>query len=102
LAYELRDPLATILLALDLYSGYCDPAAREDWLTVSLPTEPVFLVADLRRWEQVLMNVLANAAKFTDPSGDIRLTAVVEAGDRTVRERQEGSRLQQRHGGLEP
>jgi signal transduction histidine kinase len=57
-------------------------AARQHRLTVSLPAEPVFLAADPVRLEQVLTNLLSNAAKFTDPGGHIRLSA--EAGDGQV------------------
>jgi signal transduction histidine kinase len=148
LAHELRDPLATILMALDLHSGDCDPAARRALtsaahqarravqlvddifdlcagsrdclplrkevvelaavvagatdttahllaarghrLTVSLPAEPLFLVADSVRLEQVLTNLLANAAKFTDPGGDIRLSVRAEAGRAVLRVRDNG------------
>jgi signal transduction histidine kinase len=65
-------------------------AAREHRLTVSLPAEPVFLVADPLRLEQVLTNLLANAAKFTDPGGHIRLTAKAEAGQAVLRVRDNG------------
>jgi signal transduction histidine kinase len=57
-------------------------AAREHRLTVSLPTVPVSLEADPVRLEQVLINLLANAAKFTEPGGDIRLTAQVASRER--------------------
>ena len=148
LAHELRDPLATILFALEAISGDGDPAARQartiverqarrasrivddlfDFcagscdrlslfkevvelaaivagatettahllaarghrLTVSLPAEPVFLVADPLRLEQVLTNLLANAAKFTGPGGHIRLTAEAEAGLLVLRVRDNG------------
>jgi signal transduction histidine kinase len=148
LAHELRDPLATILLALDLHSEECDPAARRALtmaahqarralrivddlfdlcagsrdslplrkevvelaavvagatqttahllaarghrLTVSLPAAPLFLVADPLRLEQVLTNLLSNAAKYTDPGGDIRLTARAEAGQAVLRVRDNG------------
>jgi signal transduction histidine kinase len=150
LAHELRDPLATILLALEAMpcDGDGDPAARRartiaehqarravrlvddlfdlcagsrdrlplrkevvelaavvtgatdttahrlaargHRLTVSLPAEPVFLVADPLRLEQVLTNLLGNAAKFTDPGGHIRLTAEVEAGQVVLRVRDNG------------
>src|SRR5436190_1492212 len=46
-------------------------AARGHRLTVSLPAGPVFLVADPLRLEQVLTNLLSNAAKFTDPGAHI-------------------------------
>jgi PAS domain S-box-containing protein len=44
-------------------------------LTVSLPPEPLSLNADPLRLSQVLSNLLANAAKYTDPGGRIELTA---------------------------
>jgi signal transduction histidine kinase len=148
LAHELRDPLATVVLALEVHSGDHDPSAR--WaltmaahqapraarlvddlfdlcagsrgslplrpelvelasvvtaaveatahrlstrghrLTVALPAKPLYLVADPLRLEQVLTNLLANAAKFTDPGGHIRLTAEAEAGQVVVRVRDNG------------
>ena len=147
LAHELRDPLATVLLALemipegdpaarqartiaehqtrrvvrivddlfDLCAGCRDKlplreevvdlaevvagatettahllAARGHRLTVALPPRPVSLLADRLRLEQVLTNLLANAAKFTDPGGDIRLTARAEAGQAVMRVRDNG------------
>ncbi len=148
LAHELRSPLATILLALEVMSGDGDPsarrarriaerqarravqlvddlfdlcagsrdrltlrkevvelatvvagatettahllAARGHRLTVSLPTGPVFLVADPLRLEQVLTNLLSNAAKFTHPGGHIGLTAEAEAGQAVLRVRDNG------------
>jgi signal transduction histidine kinase len=65
-------------------------AARGHRLTVSLPVGPVFLVADPVRLEQVLTNLLANAAKYTDRGGDIRLTAEAAVGRAVLRVRDNG------------
>jgi len=64
--------------------------ARKHVLSVSLPSKPVFILADGLRLEQVLTNLLINAAKFTDPGGDIRLTVTQEFGEIVVRVRDNG------------
>jgi signal transduction histidine kinase len=64
--------------------------ARGHRLTVSLPVEPVFLIADPLRLEQVLTNLLANAAKFTEPGGHIRLTAEADGEEVVLRVRDNG------------
>ena len=46
-------------------------------LIVTLPTQPVLLNGDLVRLAQVFLNVLNNAAKYTDRGGRIWVTATV-------------------------
>jgi PAS domain S-box-containing protein len=52
-------------------------------LTVTLPPESVHLMADATRLAQVLANLLNNSAKYTEPGGQIWLSAQRE-GERVV------------------
>ena len=47
---------------------------RAHRLTVDMPDEPIWLFADPARLEQVMVNLLNNAAKYTDAGGLIDLT----------------------------
>jgi PAS domain S-box-containing protein len=59
-------------------------------LTVSLPPQPIHLDADAVRLTQVFMNLLNNAAKYTNKGGHIWLTAVKEGSDAVVSVRDNG------------
>ncbi|QGZ30949.1 response regulator [Stutzerimonas stutzeri] len=49
--------------------------AKQHALTVELPAQPILLEADPLRLEQILVNLLNNAAKFTAQGGQIRISA---------------------------
>jgi signal transduction histidine kinase len=51
---------------------------RKHVLSVSLPGEPVWVKGDPTRLEQVIVNLLTNAAKYTDEGGRIWLTVKQE------------------------
>jgi signal transduction histidine kinase/CheY-like chemotaxis protein len=53
---------------------------RRHTLTLALPLTPVRIDADPGRLEQVFVNLLTNAAKYTEPGGHVRLSAAVEEG----------------------
>jgi signal transduction histidine kinase/ActR/RegA family two-component response regulator len=66
---ELRDIFS---LAVETAKPVID--AKNHTLTVSLPSQPIRFVADAARLAQVIGNLLTNAAKYTEPGGNIALT----------------------------
>ena len=65
-------------------------AARRHEITVELPPTPLFAEADPVRLEQILCNLLNNAAKYTDPGGHILLNVAAEGEDAVIRVKDNG------------
>jgi signal transduction histidine kinase len=63
---------------------------RRHQLTMSLPPEPVWLHADSTRLEQLVVNLLTNAAKYTDEEGRISLALEREGEEAVLRVRDMG------------
>jgi PAS domain S-box-containing protein len=63
---------------------------RRQQLRVSLPEAPIRLEADPTRMEQILLNLLTNAVKYTDIGGRIVLTAKRDRDEVVVRVRDTG------------
>ena len=59
-------------------------------LTLSLPKEPLFLVADKRAVKQVLLNLLTNAIKFTPAGGHVGVSVRTGDGQATITVRDSG------------
>ena len=64
--------------------------AKHHRLSLELPAQPVQLEADAVRLSQVFANLLINAAKYTDPGGDIRVRATQQANEVLVTVRDNG------------
>jgi signal transduction histidine kinase/ActR/RegA family two-component response regulator len=64
--------------------------SRRHRLTVLFPAQPPRLEADPARLVQVLVNLLTNAARYTEPGGSIYLTAERDGGDVLFRVRDTG------------
>src|SRR6476659_7549814 len=59
--------------------------ARRHEFSLLLPAEPLWVEGDPGRLEQVAVNLLNNAAKYTDTGGLIRMTVAREGDDAVVR-----------------
>ena len=59
-------------------------------LTLSLPKEPLFLIADKRAVKQILLNLLTNAIKFTPAGGHVGVSARYGDGLATITVRDTG------------
>jgi PAS domain S-box-containing protein len=63
---------------------------REHELTVSLPAQAIWVHADAARLEQVVVNLLTNAAKYTDQGGHVWLTVRREGEEAVLSVRDTG------------
>ena len=63
---------------------------RNQTLTVSIPSEPIWVEADSTRLEQVLVNLLTNAAKYTPDDGQVSISADSVDGNALIRVRDTG------------
>ena len=70
---QLRTEIVEVQSVVKRALEACTPQiqARTHELSTSLPQAPLFLEADAARLEQVLCNLLLNAAKYTPPRGRI-------------------------------
>ncbi len=79
-----RVPLATVLQsALESSRPLIEQMGHR--LTVTLPTEPLMVDADMTRLPQVFLNLLNNAAKYGERGGHIQLSVEPDGSDVVVR-----------------
>jgi CheY-like chemotaxis protein len=91
-AIELRretlDVSAEVRHALESCRGPLE--AGRHAIVVDLPQEPLNVVADRVRLQQILENIILNAVKYTDPGGRIQVSAHAELSDVVIRVRDNG------------
>jgi len=85
---EPLDLVATVTRAVETSRPLIETRKHE--LIISLPQEPIRLQADPIRLEQILVNLLNNAAKYTEPGGRIWLTCTQEGEEAVFRVRDTG------------
>jgi PAS domain S-box-containing protein len=69
----------------------------EHTLTISIPTEPLYVDGDAGRLSQVIGNLLSNAAKFTDKGGSIQLSVFREGEEAVIQVRDNGIGIAPEH-----
>lgn len=82
--FELRTSRFDVRRAIEQALQMTEPLinAKAHQLSVSLPDAALEIEADLSRVTQIVSNLLTNAAKYTEPGGQLSLT--VEGGAREV------------------
>lgn len=76
LKIERLDLLTAFEIALETTQGSIDDSGNE--LTLNFPSRPIYINGDLTRIAQIFLNILNNAAKYSEPGGRISLTLVEE------------------------
>jgi len=72
-----------MVIASAMHAVECTMRQREHRMTVSFPDAPVWLHGDAARLEQVFVNLLVNAAKYTNVGGKVSLS-VTHEGDEGI------------------
>jgi PAS domain S-box-containing protein len=85
---ERADLRSIVRHAIEASQGHFE--ARRHRLAVRLPSEPMWLEADPVRLAQTITNLLNNAAKYTEPEGDIAIELVREEAEAVVYVRDSG------------
>jgi signal transduction histidine kinase/integral membrane sensor domain MASE1 len=85
---ELVDLATAVRRAVDVQRALLDERGHR--LRLSLPGEPLVLEADPTRLEQILSNLLSNAAKYTPGPGTIDFHVAREGAQAVIRVRDDG------------
>ena len=80
-------PTVTIMIAARPYSSICgyDFQRKGLWLALQPRSKPIWIMADAERLELVMSNLLDNAAKYTDPVGQVIVSIPAENAETVLR-----------------
>jgi PAS domain S-box-containing protein len=78
----------SIKIALETVQPFAENLRHR--MDVRLPDTPVFVEADSTRLTQIVLNLLHNSAKYTEPGGHILLIAAREGNEAVIRVRDNG------------
>ena len=86
-----RRPLNAVDLVTDAVEAVRPKAdAQKQRLECRLPDKPVIVECDPTRLQQVLLNVLSNAVRYTPPEGNIRIVVEPDPSKLTIRVKDSG------------
>ena len=88
LRIETVDVSRVMAAAIETSRPFID--SLEHQITVALPEHPVYVRGDSARVAQILSNLITNAAKYTEKSGHIDISAVREGNEIVFRVRDTG------------
>jgi PAS domain S-box-containing protein len=88
LRFEQMNLQAAVMRSVESVRAAAD--ARSQVIEALLPGVPILVEADTSRFEQILVNLLNNAVKYTPPGGSIWVKATVEPGTAVIRVRDTG------------
>ena len=77
----IQDAIATVLPLVE---------GRSQAITSSITSHGIVINGDADRLEQIMLNLLNNAAKYTEPGGRIWVTLAAEEGEAVIRVRDTG------------
>lgn len=73
-----RSPLELVPFLQKLWQIYLEPLSADFEIVLNLPQEPLQIMADRVRLEQICYNLFSNALKYTPIGGKIILTLIVD------------------------
>ncbi len=79
-----------VVIGRAMHAVECTMRERKHRMTASFPDESVWIECDASKLEQVFVKLLVNAARYTNPGGDVTISVEHEANQAIARIRDSG------------